>query len=314
MYRLGIDLGGTNIAVGVVDESYNIIGRAKMPTGANRSAEEICDDMAKAVDMAISDAKIDKKDIVNFGIGAPGSVNPETGILTHCNNFKFSLVNFPELLKERTGFDFKIANDANAAAYGEYIAGCGKGSDNFIAITLGTGIGSGIVIDGKIYTGENFAAGEIGHTVIQMDGEFCTCGREGCWEAYGSATALIRQTKQAMIKYPDSVLWQLCDGDINKVDGKTAFDAKRMDDFAGKQVVRKYIKYIAVGLSNCINIFQPDTICIGGGISKEGSYLLEQIKKFIDGENYARSLKRKTKIKIAKLGNDAGIIGAAYLE
>lgn len=314
MYRLGIDLGGTNIAVGIVDEGYNIIGRAKMPTGAKRRAEEICDDMAKAVNMAISDAKIDKKDIVNFGIGAPGSVNPVTGVLTHCNNFSFSNINMPEMLKERTGFDFKIANDANAAAYGEYIAGCGKNSKNFIAITLGTGIGSGIVIDGKIYTGENFAAGELGHTVIQMDGEFCTCGREGCWEAYGSATALIRQTKQAMIKYPDSILWQLCDGDINKVDGKTAFDAKRMDDFAGKQVVRKYIKYIAVGLSNCINIFQPDTICIGGGISKEGDYLLDQIKNFINGENYARNLKRKTKIKIAKLGNDAGIIGAAYLE
>ncbi|MBQ3817540.1 MAG: ROK family protein, partial [Clostridia bacterium] len=206
-----------------------------------------------------------------------------------------------------------IENDANAAAYGEYIAGAGKGTENFVAVTLGTGVGGGVIINGKIYSGSNYAGAELGHTVINMDGEACTCGRKGCWEAYASATALIRQTKQEMIKYPQSVMWDMCEGDINKVSGRTAFDAMRKGDLAGKKVVDDYIKYVAVGISNNINIFQPEVICIGGGVSKEGDTLVIPIREYVSGENYARNVEKKTEIKTAALGNDAGIIGAAYL-
>ena len=313
MYKLGIDLGGTNIAAGVVDEKFNIVGQASVKTNAPRPANEIADDMAKATFEAIKNAGITIDDIDSFGIGTPGSVDPENGIIIYANNLDFYNVPIADMMKERTGKDFYIENDANAAAYGEYIAGAGKGTNNFVAITLGTGVGGGIIIDGKIYSGSNHAGGELGHTVIAMDGECCTCGRNGCWEAYASATALIRQTKQAMLRYPNSVMWQLCGNNIAKVSGITAFDAMRKGDEAGKMVVDKYIGYIAVGIANIINTFQPEILCIGGGISKEGKNLTDPINAFVGGEDYARFLDKRTVIKTATLGNDAGIIGAAYL-
>ncbi len=313
MYKLGIDLGGTNIVAGVVNAENKIIGVGKVKTNLPRSAESIADSMADAANTAIKNAGISIDDIDAMGIGTPGAVNAETGVVAYSNNLGFYDVNLAALMKERMGKDFYIENDANAAAYGEYIAGAGRGTNNFLAITLGTGVGGGIIIDGKIYSGSNGAGGELGHTIISLGGECCSCGRHGCWEAYASATALIRQTKQAMIRYPESNMWELCEGDINKVNGITAFNAMRNGDKAGQMVVDKYLEYVALGLSNMINIFQPDVVCIGGGISKEGDTLLKPIKAIIEGENYARNMKSNTVIKTAALGNDAGIIGAAYL-
>ena len=313
MYRIGIDLGGTNIVAGVVDENYTIVGKGKMKTNMPRPAEAIADDMAKTVFMAIEDAGLTIDDIEVMGIGSPGAIDPISGVITYANNLNFFDVPMAQLMKERVGKDFFIENDANAAAYGEYIAGAGSGTKNFVAITLGTGVGGGIIIDGKIYSGSNYAGGELGHTVISMNGEKCSCGRYGCWEAYASATALINQTAQAMRRYPDSMMWQLCDGKIENVSGITAFNAMRNNDPIGRMVVERYCEYVAVGISNIINIFQPDVICIGGGISAEGDTLTDPIKAFVAGENYARNVTHKAVIKVADLGNDAGIIGAAYL-
>ncbi len=313
MYRLGIDLGGTNIVVGVVDENFKIIATAKRKTKCPRPAEEIVEDMAAAALEAIKNANLTVSDIEAAGVGTPGSIDAENGIVTFSNNLDFYDLALAEMLKEKTGLDFYLENDANAAAYGEFVAGAGKGTKDFIMITLGTGVGGGVIIDGKIRSGFNAAGGELGHTVIAMNGEMCTCGRQGCWEAYASATALIRQTKQAMRKYSDSIMWDICDGDINKVSGITAFDAMRKGDFAGKLVVDRYIEYIAVGIVNNINIFQPEIICIGGGISKEGVALTKPIKKYLKGEDFARYMKKNTEVKTAVLGNDAGIIGAANI-
>lgn len=313
MYRVGIDLGGTNIVSGVVDENKKIIATGKLKTNLPRPAEEIADDMAKTVYMAVENAGLTIDDIEFIGIGSPGAIDPVRGVVTYANNLKFDNVALCELMKKRVPKDFYIENDANAAAYGEYIAGAGNGTKNFVAITLGTGVGGGIIINGKIYSGSNYAGGELGHTVINMNGEMCTCGRHGCWEAYASATALINQTKQAMHRYPDSLMWKLCEDDINNVSGITAFNAMRSNDPIGKMVVDRYCEYVAVGISNIINIFQPEVICIGGGISKEGDTLIEPIRAFVMGENYARSVQQKAVIKAAALGNDAGIIGAAYL-
>ena len=313
MYWLGIDLGGTNIATGVVDENYNIIGRGKVKTNrAGRTPDDIADDMAKAVFMAIEDAGIDKSEIVAMGIGSPGSIVPETGTVAVANNLGFKNLPLCQMLKDRTGFDFYIENDANAAAYGELLAGAGRGKKNFVAITLGTGVGGGIIIDGKIFSGFNHAGGEVGHTVIVQNGEQCACGRQGCWEAYASATALIRQTKFAMIKDPASVMWEIA-GTIENVNGLTAFDAMRRGDETAKKVVDQYIEYIAVGLVNMINIFQPEVICIGGGVSKEGDTLIKPIKSFARLDRYSKNVAMQTEIKTAELGNDAGIIGAAFL-
>lgn len=313
MYKLGIDLGGTNIVAGVVDRNYKIIGIGKAKTKAPRPAEEIADDMAKTVFDAIENAGISIDEIDAMGIGSPGAIDSENGIVTYSNNIGFYQVPLAKMMKERVGKDFYIGNDANAAAYGEYIAGAGRGTKNFVAVTLGTGVGGGIIINGEIYTGLGGVGGELGHTVIQMNGEVCSCGRNGCWEAYASANALIRQTKQAMKRYPESEMWNLCGGNIDNVSGITAFNAMRKGDYAGKTVVDNYIEYIAVGLSNMINIFQPEVICIGGGISREGDTLIVPLREIVAGENYGRNMKEKVVIKAADLGNDAGIIGAAYL-
>jgi len=313
MYKLGIDLGGTNIVASVVDDNYKILSTAKRKTNCPRPAEEIMDDLAAVALEAIAEAGLEKSDIDAAGIGSPGAIDPVNGIVCYANNLGFINVPVSAMLKERTGIDFYIENDANAAAYGEFLAGAGKGTKNFIMITLGTGVGGGVIIDGKIYSGSNYAGAELGHTVIAVDGEMCTCGRQGCWEAYASATALIRQTKQAMIKYPETVMWKLTGNDINAVSGRTAFDAMREGDAVGKMVVDKYVEYIAVGIANNINIFQPEIICIGGGISKEGELLIKPVKEIVKGENYARNIDKKAEIKTAQLGNDAGIIGAAYI-
>lgn len=313
MYRLGIDLGGTNIATGVVDENFKIIGSGKVKTNAPRPAEEIVDDMVKSALMAVKDANLTIDDIDSIGVGTPGSVVQTTGVVTYSNNLGFYNLPLAEMLEKKLGKKVYIENDANAATYGEYIAGAGKGAENFVAITLGTGVGGGIIIGGKIYSGSNFAGGELGHTVIQMNGEACTCGRNGCFEAYASATALIRQTKQAMIKFPESKMWEICNRDINSVNGRTAFDGARSGDEAAIGVVNDYINYLSVGISNIINTFQPDVLCVGGGISNEGEYLMAPVRKLVKGENYARNMEKNTEIKAATLGNDAGIIGAAYL-
>ncbi len=314
MYRIGVDLGGTNIVSAVVDENNKIIARAKEKTNAPRPAEEIFDDIAKTVKDALYSAGLTMDDIESIGVGTPGSVNKAKGIIEFANNLAFDNVPAYALLKERTGCkNIYFDNDANCAALGEAVAGAGKGAKDFIAITLGTGVGSGIVVDGKLVTGVNYAAGEMGHTVIVYDGEQCNCGRKGCWERYSSATALIQQTKDAMIKDPFSKMWDLVDGDIKKVDGRTAFDGMRADDATAKKVVATYMGYLACGMSNIINTFQPEVLCVGGGVGNEKENLLGPVRKMIFSQRYSVHADKQTKICCAELGNDAGIIGAALL-
>ncbi len=313
MYYLGIDLGGTNIACGVVNEHYEIIGKGKVKTNLPRSAEEIADDMAKASLSAIEDAGLKVNDIAFAGIGSPGSIDPYTGIVATSNNLDFTNVPLKEIVEKRINIPTYIENDANAAAYGELLAGAGKDTEDFVAITLGTGVGGGVIIGGKILSGYNHAGAELGHSVIEMNGEQCTCGRKGCWEAYASATALIKQTKKEMLNNKDSVMWELAENNIDNVNGRTAFDAMRKGDKSGKTVVDKYIDYVACGVVNMVNIFQPEVLCIGGGISKEGSTLIDPIMKTVEIERYSKNVEKQTKVTVAQLGNDAGIIGAAFL-
>ena len=314
MYHLGIDLGGTNIAVGVVDENLKIVGRSKIKTNNPRPFEEICDDMALAAKKAVENAGLEFDQIDSIGVGAPGSVNPFTGMIITSNNIKINNAPIVKMLSERLyGREVFVENDASAAAYGEFLAGAGRGTKNMVAITLGTGVGGGIIIDGKLFSGANLYGGEPGHTVIVHDGEQCSCGRKGCWEAYASATALIRQTKEKMKAFPDSKMWEICNGNIDNANGRTAYDGMRAGDKAATEVVDKYHEYVACGIINVVNIFQPEVLCIGGGISKEGETLRKPIADLCAEFNYARIAKQQTKIKVAELGNDAGIIGAASI-
>lgn len=313
-YYLGIDLGGTGIKAGIVNQKYEIVGRGSVATKLPRATDLIMDDIAEACRLAAADAGITLDDITEAGIGSPGTVNAKDGILEFAGNLDIHNYPMREALEKRLGVKCRLQmeNDANAAALGEILAGAAKGAQSAVCITLGTGVGSGIYLDGKIFSGSNFAGGELGHMVIKMGGEYCTCGRHGCWEAYASATALIRQTKAAMEKHPESVMWQIA-GSLDNVNGKTPFDAKDMGDKAGAAVVRQYIKYVACGLTNVINTFQPDLVCIGGGVCRQGENLLGPMRKIIVKERFSKYSKKQTEIVTAQLGNDAGIIGAAFL-
>lgn len=314
MYTIGIDLGGTNIVASVVDDDYNIIGTSKTPTNSPRSADEIFDDIADVCEEAVKTAGLTMEDIDSVGMGTPGTVNQD-GVIEFANNLAFNNVPARTMLAKRINKPEEkvfIENDANCAALGEAYAGCGNGAKDFVAVTLGTGVGSGVIIGGKIVNGVNYAGGECGHMVIVVDGEQCSCGRKGCWEAYASATALIRQTKKAMEEYPDSLMHKLAKEE-GKVSGRTAFDAMRLGDIAGIKVVDDYIKYVACGLINIVNALQPEIICIGGGICNEGETLMKPLRRFVQSERYSIHSKIQTKIVKAELGNDAGIIGAALL-
>ncbi len=309
-HYLGIDLGGTNIAVGVLDESYRIIARARLKTRAIRPAAEICDDMAKAARMAAEQAGISIADLPWVGVGSPGSVNPKAGVVGYSGNLGFRDVPLAAMMQERLGVTVYTENDANAAAYGEALAGAAKGVSNVLAITLGTGVGGGVILDGKILSGRDGAAGELGHMGIVVGGRPCSCGRNGCIEAYASATGLIRLTREAMEQHPESRLWELAPS-LEQVDGKTAFDALRLGDAVGAAVVDEYVEYLAYALVNYINIFAPELIVLGGGISHEGEPFLERIRRAMEGKVFGGV--NHTRLACATLGNDAGIIGAALL-
>jgi len=306
MYTIGIDLGGTNIAVGIVDETYKIVKKGSVPTGADREALCILDDMAALCNSVVEEAGIGWDDIESVGIATPGTANSETGCVEYANNLPFLHFPIADLLSERIPCkSVYIENDANAAAWGEAVAGAAKGTDSSVFITLGTGVGGGVVTGGKVYAGFNFAGAELGHMVISVGGRPCSCGRKGCWEAYSSATGLIKMTKEKMHERAESKMWAITGGSIANVNGMTAFKAAREGDKAGQEVVDMYVDYLACGLTNILNIFRPQILSIGGGISNERDNLLNALLKRLGNTS--------TEIKIAELGNDAGIIGSALL-
>lgn len=314
MYRIGVDLGGTNIAVGVVNENLELVKKMSVPTGATRPGEEIVADIAKLCVDVCKEVGCELEDIVSIGIATPGIANHDTGVVEYANNLPFSQFPIAALLKAQLGgkVNVKIENDANAAAWGEACAGAAKGTTNSVMITLGTGVGGGIIIDNKVYSGFNYAGGELGHIVISVDGAQCSCGRKGCWEAYSSATALIRMTKEK-IEECRATGRKTVMLDAPKISGRTACDAMRAGDEAAKEVYDEYIKYLASGIATIINIFQPEVISLGGGISGEGQSLIDSLLPIIRKEQYGGGVVKMTDIRIAKLGNDAGIIGAAML-
>ena len=313
MYRIGVDLGGTNIAVGLVNEKYEIVSKKSTPTLANRGADAIIEDMARLCREVCEELNIALADVDGIGIAAPGVANSEDGVAEYCNNIYFRKYPIVAKLRELTGVEkIKLENDANAAALGEAVAGAAKDARISMIVTLGTGVGGGIVIDGKVYSGFNFVGGEIGHMVIEKDGVPCSCGRRGCWEVYSSATALVRMTREKIEECiaagRESVMLS-----APRVSGRTACDGMRAGDAAATEVYNKYIKYLAAGLANMINIFQPEVISLGGGISGEGQSLIDALLPVVRSEQYGGDFALKTEIRIAALGNDAGIVGAAML-
>lgn len=309
-YFAGVDLGGTNIAVAIVDENGVMYGRSKRKTNLPRPYNEIFDDMATCVREAAENSGLSMDDIEAVGIGCPGAVDIKTGIVEFSNNLGMRDVPIVEYMEKATGKKVYLENDANAAAWGEFVAGSGKNSNNMVMITLGTGVGGGVIIDGKLFSGAYGKGAELGHMSLIMGGEKCSCGKRGCLESYCSATALIRQTKEAMKKNPDSDMWRVAKGKLSNVSGITPFAAK---DKVAKDVVKTYLSYLAEGVVSITNIFQPEIICIGGGVSNQGQKIVKPLQRGIDKFSLPRFGKENTKVEIASLGNDAGIIGAALL-
>lgn len=311
---IGIDLGGTGIKAGLVDDNYDIVHTASIPTGAQRPQNEIIKDMAMLAIRVTKEAGYDiEKDVKSIGIGSPGTCDSKNGILVYANNINFENAPMREEIQKYINLPVYIGNDANVAALGEFKVLDDKNVEHMVAITLGTGVGGGVIINKKIYDGFNGAAAEIGHFQVQMSGgEPCTCGRTGCWETYGSVTALIRETRRAVEANPDCDMAKDVAAKGGEIDGKTSFVWAKAGDSVAQKVVDEYIKAVAEGIVSVINIFQPQVLVIGGAISKEGDYLLNPIKAIVEKSRYSRSIPQ-TEIRIAKLGNDAGIIGAALL-
>lgn len=313
MNYLGIDLGGTNILAAVVNEKFEIVSEAQNPTLCPRPWNEILDDIAKTALDAAKKANLKMSDFDFVGIGSPGVISVETGTVIVAVNLGFDNVPLTEYLSKKLGIPVILENDANAAAYGEYKAGKAKNTENFVALTIGTGIGSGVILDGKIYRGTNGIAGELGHTVIKLGGHQCSCGRKGCVDVYASATGLITTTKEAMEKDNSTLMWKLSKNDISKVNGITAFKAARENDKTALEVVSSYMEVLGSCIANIINTFQPDMITIAGGISKEGDFLLNPVKDLVEKEILKNPSKPAPKIEIAELQDKAGVIGAALL-
>jgi glucokinase len=261
----------------------------------------------------MKDAGLTEKDIYSIGIGSPGSHDRENGIILYNNNLNFKNVNIKEAFQKHIDVPIYLENDANCAAIAENVAGAAKGYEHSVTITIGTGIGGGVIINNKLFTGTNGMGAELGHIVIDIDGEYCTCGRKGCWEAYSAAPGLISQTRKAAEKNPDSKIHELCGGNLDNIDAKTAFDAARLGDKTGMKVIDDYIGIFGEALANIINIFQPDVIVIGGGVSKEGDNLLIPLKEKMRGKTYGNEGLPTTLIVVAQMGNDAGIVGAAFI-
>lgn len=312
-YRIGIDLGGTNIAAGLVNEAKELVDTVSVKTNIPRPIEAIADDMAQLMRTLTERNGLMDAQIAAVGVGVPCTANEENGHMEDANNLGFDDVPLRELLEARLGREIHLGNDANVAAWGEYKTGPYP-EDSFLMVTIGTGIGGGIILNGKLWTGINYAAGEFGHMTIRQDGPECTCGRRGCFEALGSATALICSAREAMAGDPATLLWKLCEGQPDRVEAKTVFDGAAAGDEACQRLLDEYTTILAEGFANLINIFQPAYLCIGGGVSKAGGALLAPLREKTRERIYSKNAQRNTRIVLARLDNDAGILGAALLE
>ncbi len=309
-YYVGIDLGGTFIKGGIVDDLGNIIYADKTPTESENGADRVAMNISALVKTLLQKVGLNKDDVEGIGMGVPGMIDSKAGNVIYSNNLRWKDFRIGEKVSQLTGLQVKIANDANVAALGEAKFGAAKGFENVVLLTLGTGVGGGIVAEGKLLEGNKSAGAELGHAVIVANGEQCTCGRKGCLEAYASATALIRDTKRAMEAHKDSKMWEI--GSLEKVTGKVAFDYKDSDPYA-REVVENYIAHLAFGITNFANIFRPQVILLGGGVCAQGDALVKPLQALLNRDIFAGELGPQVEIKIAELENSAGLLGAAAL-
>ena len=314
MKYVGVDIGGTNLKAGLVDENGVLLATQKMKVASIADDDGLAWTVASLVQELAHTVNISVSDVASVGVGVPGTGEIRSGSINYTCNLPLRNVPLRKLFHRYLSIPLYIENDANCAALAEFLVGAGRDSKRFVTITLGTGVGAGIVHNGKIYHGANGMAGEVGHMVIQRGGLPCPCGRHGCWEQYASATALKRMTAAALAAHPHSILAQVVAENEGRVSGQSAFIAARRGDPVGQQVCDEYVDYLACGVVNVVNIFQPDTLAIGGGVSNEAEeQLLLPVQQRVARESIPCGRDRRTRIVKAELGNRAGIIGAALL-
>jgi glucokinase len=311
-YYAGIDVGGTHFAAGVVDAKGKLLAKCSLPTGAGRSFGALVKEMADTAKKLIAQAGLEESRINSVGIGVPSTIDPKTGHVVFANNLDWRDLDLLGEFRKFWDIPVYLENDADCAALAESMADTVKGK-NILLITIGTGFGGGLILNGKIFKGGDNSGFEPGHFELVHKGMLCTCGNYGCLESYASVTALIRQTKEKMQACPESLMWKECGNDPEKVDGRTSFDAAKKGDAPAKEVVDGFISYAASGIANLVTLFRPELVIIGGGLSAEGDYLIKPLYETAKGRIYAGELMGMPPIVPARLGNDAGIIGAALL-
>ncbi len=311
MIAIGIDIGGMSIKGAAVDSNGRVYEKFSMPFIKGEPGEETIRKLAETVKEYIAANGLENK-IAGIGLGSPGTLDVKNGIVNYANNLGWENLHVADIFHEVLPYPVRLTNDANAATLGEAKFGAGKSYQNIIMLTLGTGVGGGIIIDGRLYEGNEGKGAELGHSVIVVDGEQCTCGRKGCLETYASATALIRETKKAMRSYKRSLLWKLCP-DIDLVSGKIPFEAAKQGDKVAIEVLDNYIKYLGEGILNFCNIFRPNVIVLSGGIANAGDYLFDRVNKYVEERYYGYKMTPAVKVVPAELGYDSGKIGAAAL-
>jgi glucokinase len=312
--RVGVDIGGMSIKIGLVDDSKQIIAKKVIPTQSDvLSAEAVVGNIAEAIVTLLQENNLTVEQCESIGVACPGTVDGRTGVVLYSNNIRWDNVPMLDILHTKLPVPMFLANDADAAALGEVIAGAAKDKENAVLVTLGTGVGGGVIIDGKIFAGPLRGGCELGHTVIKHGGKPCSCGRKGCFECYASATALMELARKFAAEYPESMMNTMAGGDITKIDGRIIFDSEKAGDPAAVAVVEQYEEDLSVGLANIINIFRPEVVILGGGVSAQEEYLTNALQKKVNEMCFGGATCEVAKIVTSELKNDAGIIGAAYL-
>lgn len=315
MVTVGIDIGGMSFKVGLVDDEGKILKKYSIPVDYSLSQEDMVRNLGRSVDEFLKKEQIALGEARGIGIGCPGAINPIKGTCDYSPNLKWNKLDVCGIINKETGLNCRISNDANVACLGEQKFGAAKGYKDVVLITLGTGVGGGVVIDGRLFEGNQGKGTELGHEVICRGGRKCSCGRRGCLEAYASATALLKDTKRAMAKDKKSLMWDYCEGKIKNVTGLTSFECAKKGDKTANAVIDNYVSWLCTGLLNICNIFRPECIVLGGGISNQKDFFLNKVKKCMEDNHYGfgGDVSPKVDIVISNLRNDAGVIGAASL-
>lgn len=310
---IGVDLGGTFIKVGLVDFKGNILRMNSILTCAERGPVYIIHTIAEQIKELTAEQGISINDLHSIGIGVPGLVEYNTGKVVYCSNLSWRNIELRAELNSLLRRNVYVENDATAAGLGESLFGSTKGADNSILLTLGTGIGSGIIIDRNIYRGSHGSGSEIGHMIIGENFYDCNCGNNGCFETFASATAIIRYVQHRIgVDGVKTSILEMAENKEENITAKVIFDEAKKGDVLALEAVDRMCRYLAIGIINIYNILDPDIIALGGGVSKAGDFLIERVKEKVNSMLFTKDLKYG-EIVLAALGNDAGIIGSAFL-